>query len=474
MATISSPGIGSGLDVKSIVSQLVALEKAPLTALDVKTATVQAKISTFGQIKALVSPLADAASTLNSLTTWNSVSASSSNTSAVTATAIGGTAPTSFSVAVQSLAKPQDTASAAMLPLGGVVGAGTLTITPGVWTPPNDPTPASFAAGTATPFDITVSATDKLVDVASKINGANAGVTATVLNDASGERLLLRSKATGAENGFQLSVVDDDANNLDASGLSRLTVGSTVTQYGADAKATINGIAVSSSTNSFANVVSGVSLAVAEVTTSPATVTVTKNTGAITSAIDDFVSAYNTVNDALNEVTKYDADTKSAGLLQGDSTAIGLQRALRGMLQSQTVGAAFSRLADIGITQALGGNLTVDSTKLSAALESNPDGVKNLFKIDNGNISTNGVALRFKAFAQGLLATDGYFSTKDASLKRSLEATAADKTRVNEKVARVEAALNRRYSALDAQISNLNALNAYVAQQVTTWNQSTS
>ena len=131
MATISSPGIGSGLDIKSIVAQLVALEKAPLTQLDIKSATIQTKISAFGQIKSLVAPLSDAASTLNSLVTWNAVSTSSTNSKAVSATAIGGTAPTSFSVEVQSLAKPQDSASAGLLPVGGTVGSGTLTLTLG-------------------------------------------------------------------------------------------------------------------------------------------------------------------------------------------------------------------------------------------------------------------------------------------------------------------------------------------------------
>lgn len=477
MATISSPGIGSGLDIKSIVSQLVALEKAPLTALDVKTATIQTKISAFGQIKSLVSPLSDAASALNSLTTWNAVATSSTNSKAVTASAIGGTAATTFSVEVQALAKPQDTASAPLLPVGGAVGAGTLTLTLGKWTPPvvAPPSPASFAPGTATPVNLTISVSDKLTDVASKINSANAGVTATVLTDASGERLLLRSQATGEDNGFQLSVADADTNNTDALGLSRLTVGSTVTQYGGNAAATVNGIPVTSATNTFSNVVSGVSLTVGEVTTTAATVTVSKNTAAINSAIDGFVKAYNTLNDSLNELTKYDPANKSAGILQGDSTAVGLQNAMRGILQSMTSGAGgLTRLADIGITQLQGGNLSVDSSKLSSALETKLDDVKNLFKADNSNALTNGVALKFKSFATGLLATDGFFKSKDESLKRTLDANAKDKARLNEKVARVEAALNRRYSALDAQVASLNALNSYITQQVTTWNKSTS
>lgn len=105
MATLSSPGIGSGLDIKNIVSQLVALEKRPLDTLKLQAATVQTKISAFGQIKSLVSTLSDAAGKLTSVTGWNAVSTASSDSKFVSASAIGGTLPTSFSVEVQGLAK---------------------------------------------------------------------------------------------------------------------------------------------------------------------------------------------------------------------------------------------------------------------------------------------------------------------------------------------------------------------------------
>ena len=160
-------------------------------------------------------------------------------------------------------------------------------------------------------------------------------------------------------------------------------------------------------------------------------------------------------------------------MLQGDATAIGLQNALRGILQSTTSGSAYSRLADIGVTQLLGGDLAVDSGKLATAL-ANGDEVKKLFRNDNANNLTDGVALKFKTFSQGLLATDGYFSSKDGSLKRSLELNAKDQTRLNEKVARVEAQLNRRYSALDVQLNQLTGLNNYIAQQVFQWNRNTA
>ena len=469
MATISSPGIGSGLDVKSIVSQLVALEKKPLDTLKLQAATVQTKISAFGQIKSLVSTFADAASKLTSVTGWNSVTATSSNTSAVTASAVGGTLPTSFSVEVQSLAKAQATASAALLPVGGTLGSGTLRLELGKWTV----VPASFTPGTGTPVDIAIAATDTLSDVASKINGAGAGVTASILKDASGERLLLRGKNTGEDAGFRLSVTDDDGVNDDAAGLSRLVAGSSVSQYAANAKATVNGIAVSSATNTFANTVSGVTFNALAVTTSAVDITVAKDNSSIKKNIEDFVAAYNAINDVLNEATAYDAATKKGGLLQGDSTAITLQNNLRNVLQSvSTASSTYQRLSDIGVAQQRGGSLTIDSTKLAAALD-NADEVKNMFRSTESG-AVEGIAVKIKAMTTTLLATNGFFKTKDDSLKLSLTRNSKEQARVNEKAANVEAQLNRRYSALDSKLATLNALNSYVSQQVTTWNKSKS
>jgi flagellar hook-associated protein 2 len=475
MATISSTGIGSGLDVKSIVSQLVALEKQPLTNLQVKASTINTKISAFGQIKSLVSTLSDAASTLNSLTTWNAVTATSSDSTAVTATAIGGTAANSFSMQVTGLAKAQSTSSQAFFPAGTTPGAGTLNIQLGKWSAAG----GTFTPGTATAVGITVSASDTISSIASTINGANAGVSATVLTDASGERLLLRSTGTGADAGFKMSVSADtsDGNLTDNAGLSRLvyesTPGSTMTQLGADATAKLNGIAISSATNTFSNVVSGVTLTANAVMTTAAEITVAQNQTAITTAINTFVTAYNDINTTMQDLTKYDASNKTAGLFQGDSTAVGLQRSILGILQSPTTGSAYARLSDIGITQQLGGALAVDSTKLSAAL-SNGSEVKKLFTMNNGNDLTNGVSLKFKNFTAGLLAADGFFSSKDASLKRTLVANSKDQQQVNDKATRLETELTRRYSALDAQMASLNSLNAYIGQQVTMWNKGTA
>jgi flagellar hook-associated protein 2 len=456
MATISSPGLGSNLDVKSIVSQLVALEKRPLDTLKLQAATVQTKISAFGQIKSLVSALSDTLGKLTSVTGWNAVNATSSNSSAVSVSAVGGTLATTFSVEVSVLAKAKATASAAVLPVGGTIGAGTLTFTP--------------VSGSA--VDVAVTASDTVSDVASKINGANTGVTATILTDASGERLLLRSKSTGVAGGFTLSVADTDGNNADSLGLSRLVVGTTTTTAAADAAATVNGIPVSSSTNTFATTVSGVTFNALQVTTAPVEISVTKNTSDIQKNIDAFVAAYNSINDILNEATKYDAATKGAGLLQGDSTALTLQNSLRTAIQSVTTGSSvFTRLADVGITQQRGGSLSVDSTKLAAGL-ANTDELKNMFRSTGGGMA-DGIAVKIKAVTTSLLSSSGFFQNKDNSLKLALSQNAKNQQQLNERVTKFEANLNARYSALDTKMSSLNAINAYVSQQVTTWNKST-
>lgn len=468
MATMSSPGIGSNLDVKSIVSQLVALEKQPLAKLQVKAAEVQTKISVFGQIKSLVSSLSDAAGRLTSVTGWNGVSAKSSDSASVSVSAIGGTQPTSFNVEVQGLAKAQSSYSMPLLPVGGAIGEGTLRLEIGQYAG------AVFTPGSGTPVDLTISATDTVADIASKINGANAGVTATVLTDASGDRLLLSGKNTGAAAAFQLSVTSDtDGDPADALGLSRLVNGSVTNQAATNATATINGISVSSATNVFANSVAGVTFTAVKETTAPVTLSIAKDTSAVQKNIDDFVKAYNEINSVLNEATKYDQATKTGGLLQGDSTTLNLQNALRAAVQSVTTGSSvFGRLSDVGISQLRGGNLEVNSTKLATALE-NMDELKAMFSSSTPG-SSEGIAVRLKSLATTLLASDGYFKTKDDTFKRALDSNARDQARVNEKAARVEAALNRRYSALDVQLTSLNSLNSYLTQQITQWNRNTS
>lgn len=485
-SSFSSLGVGLNgtVDVNALIDSQVDVAKLAITranGLNDQVTMTKAKISTYGQIQSLVATLSDAAGKLSSVTGWNAVTATASDASAITASAIGGAVAGSFEVQVQSLAKAQNTTSAALSPSGLPVGAGTLHLDVGQWSTDGSTfTPKDGSTG----VDITVGASDTLADIAGKINGAKAGVTATILSDGSGgERLVLRSAQTGAEQGFQLTAVDADGDNTDAAGLSRLVAGAT-TSYAADAQATVNGIAVTSSSNTFANTVAGVTFTALKTTTDPVQIDVAQDTSAISKNINDFVTAYNAVNQALNQITSYDKDTQTAGLLQGDSTAVNLQNALRTALQSVASGSAaggsLRTLSDVGITVAGGlgnvnptGDLSVDAAKLDKALQ-DPDALKTFFRGGADGSVSDGVGGKISAVLSGMLGSTGFFQRKTDTLNAELKRENTEIQTVNDRADALKASLQARYTALDSRMATLNALNSYIQQQITTWNKSTS
>jgi flagellar hook-associated protein 2 len=475
---LSSTGIGSGLDVESIIKQLTALEKRPLTLLKSRAADIQTKLSTVGTIKSQISALSDAAFKLSLDGSWNGVAVSSSKASAVSGTVTGVAAATSFGVEVSQLAKAQSTASSAVT-TGTAMGTGTLTIDLGTWN--YGVVPPTFPASPTSTVSVTILAgEDGLSAIAAKINDANAGVTATVLKDASGERLLMRSKETGEATGFRIKVTDDsDGNNINNDGLSRLAfdpgtlpaagMAANTYQKGLNTLASVNGVPVTSSKNTLADAIPGLTLQFSEVTTGPVEITLSNDLPVVRKNILDFVAAYNAVNKTLSDATKYDAETKTAGVLQGDSTAVGLQNALRNLLGSTSVGSTLSRLADAGVGLQFGGVLNVTGSKLDTAMK-DMDNLKKLFTADNGNAQTNGFALKVKDFARGLLAFDGLVTNKTTALDAAVTRNSKEQDRVNDRIGLVEKRLRKQYSSLDARMGSLTALNAYVSQQVTQWN----
>jgi flagellar hook-associated protein 2 len=472
MASFSSIGVGLGgsVDVNGLIKASVDAVKLPITranGLNDQTKFTEAKISTFGKLQSLVSSLQTAAGKLASVTGWNAVAATSSNDKAVSATAIGGTVETTFSVKVSQLAKAQ-VATSDLLAGNVAVGGGSLKLEVGRW---NN---GSFAPGVSS-ADIDIGPGDTLADIAGKINGANAGVSATIVTDIGGQRLMLRSKATGEDAGFRMSVTDADGDLGDGGGLSRLANGLSTdpgVNAGANAKARINELFdVSSATNTFENAVAGVTFKASEVTASPVEISVVKDASVVKKNIEDFVIAYNAANQALNDLTKYDKATGQSGLLQGDSTAVALQNQLRNVVQSMSSSTGpYQTLSNIGLGIIQGGDLSIDSTKLNAALK-NPEAVKALFiGADGSGATADGVAEKIKAITSQLLDTSGFFASKDKQLKVVLERNAKEVARINDRADSAEALLKARYTALDTQMSRLNALNSYISQQVTTWN----
>lgn len=471
---ISSTGIGSGLDVSSIISQLSALEKQPLKALQTKAAKLQTQLSTVSQIQSQVAVLASAATKLSSVLDWKGITASSSNTSAVTVSATTAATPSSFNVEVSALAKAQSVAmpttvgSPALPTSTEQLGYGKLTI----------------QVGTKTPVEVTIAdGKGTLTDIAKAINATSGvGVTATVMNDGNGKQnLLIRSNSTGSDGAFTITATEGTGGSISVpSNLSRLSyvAGSynmTATQTAQNAAMTVNGVAVSSQTNTFTDVVPGVTLTAAQLTTQAAVVTVARDTTTITKNVQDFITAYNALNSTLTEATKYDATTGAAGVLQGDSVATGLGNALRSLMGTTiNSGSTYTRASELGITAALGGALSLDASKLTAAMAADQDNTQKFFTAFNSSNAKNGFGVRVKDFVNGLLASTGTVTTKANAIQKALNTNTAAQTAVNAKATLFEERLKKQYSTLDAKMASLSALNSYVAQQVTTWNKSTS
>lgn len=478
MAGISSPGIGSGLDVNSIVSQLVALERRPIELLVQQKSKLSAQLSSFGLVQSYMSNLQSAAAQLAKPEFWTAVAATSSDTAAVTASASATAAVGSYSVTVTQLAQAQSLASPAFANAQSVVGTGTLRIQLGTWSA----NMGSFTAKTgASAVDIAIASADQTLEgIRAKINAANAGVTASIVQDVQGARLVLTSNATGAENGFQVTAPVDNGGlaalvaNPPATSTSPPPTGMLQTQAARNAQATVNGLAVESSTNQLSQAIEGVTLTLGKVTTSPVVVKTSNDTAALRKGIEGFVSSYNEISRYLTTQTRYDESTKLAGSLQGDATALNLQGRLRALVQqSSSASATFATLSSIGLEAQRDGTLKINETKLVAALASPQELAKAVSQVDAGNAANQGFAQRFKSLADGAIGTDGLLTQRSSGLRDAVKRKEKDQSRMENRVLAVQQRLLRQYGALDSSLSRLNGLNSYVSQQVASWNNST-
>lgn len=475
---ISAPGVGSGLDVNSIVTQLVAIEKQPLQQLQAKASTFQAQLSLYGKVKSQTSELGDAAALLAGASGWNVQKASTSNSAAVGVSVGASAVAAALTVEVQQLARAQSTASAGVVAGEPTGASGSLNIELGIW---SEDVPPVFSSTSS--VSVAVVATETVSEIAKKINTAGAGVTATVLRDGTNERLVIRSSSTGTEAGFRVNFPAD-------SGLSSLSFTNPsdinsdegpvfVGQTALDAEVKINGVDVKSATNKMVDVVEGVTLQLNQVTTAPVEITIENDLDAIQKNIQSFVDTYNALNTTLADATKYDAAAKKGGVLQADSTTVALQKNLRALVGSSSVGATFSALSpnvswlsDAGIERQTDGSLKINSTKLTSAMQ-DTDNLKKLFTANNSDPVTNGFGLKVRDFARGLVAFDGVVTNKSTALQGSITRNSKDQDRVNDRAARVEVQLRKQYNTLDAQMAQMNGLSSYVTAQLAQWNKST-
>lgn len=458
MATISSAGIGSGLDVKSIVSQLVAVESRPLTQLQSRGSTLNTKLSNWGTVKSQLAAVQDAAQKLMGLSGWNARTFKSGNEDTLTGTASEGAAAGAYQVEVISLAKAQS-ARSSTVDAGKTLGEGGLLISIGQWDGGN-----FSSSSDVIPLDI--AASDTMADIARKINGAGAGVTASVVTSNGQDQLMMRSASTGASMGFQIETYGDAALNIlsypgDGSGM-------TLNQAGSDAEVKIDGdMTVTSSTNTLSNVISGLTLDLKQ--TGTTTVDVTSDTSVVKKSVDDFVSAFNTAITNLSNATKYDAGSKTAGPLQGDATAVGLLNTLKNMVMTNgPTGTSFNRLSDVGLELQRDGTLKVNSSKLTEAL-AKPDELKTFFAASSDDVTSTGMARRFYDYTFGVNGTDGVLTGRNKALQNAINRNKTDIEKMEARISRTEERLYKTYSALDTKMSTLNSMSNYVAQQIAAW-----
>lgn len=472
MPTLSSTGIGSGLQVESIISALMAVERKPLAALQTQENTLNTQLSSVGKLKSLLSTLRDKANALTQPSLWGQTVATSSDPARLGVSTGSGAVAGNYAVSVQALARGQTLTST--VTAGTSVNEGTLTIELGTWV--GDPATSFTAKPDSSAITVTIGPGENtLAQLRDKINAAGAGVTASIINDASGARLALRSSETGAANGFRISAaetVDDgdattglSAFSYDAAGgASQMT--RPVGQEARNALATINGIAIESTSNSLTNVADGLSLTLLGETTTPVTVTVADDKAAVKQGIDEFVKAFNELASTIREQTKYDATTKKAGPLQGDRSVIGLQSQLRNALNvMSTASSAFGRLSDVGIVMNAEGSLEQKSSRVDAALN-NLGELRKLFAEDGADTAGTGFMRRFRELADAALGTDGSMESRNTALKSRIKRIDDQQAQMELRLELREKRLRAQYEALDTNMGKLGGLSSFVSQQM--------
>lgn len=470
MASFSSLGVGSGLDLSGLLTQLTTAEKQPLVALSARAASYTTKLSAYGQLQSGLGTLQTAAAKLADLSLFQGVKATSSFNTVLTASATNTAASGGYAINVSQLAQSQSLASVGQTSSTAPIGTGTLTIDFGTFTPAvADPvSPGSFVANPdRSPSTIVIGeGSNTLEGIRDAINAQkDAGVTASIVNDGSGSpyRLVLVSSETGAASSMKISVSGDAAlstlmkhDPLDAPTM-------TETLAAKNAQLTVNGLAVTSATNTVVESMQGVTLNL--VKTGDSVLTVARDTASAGSAVNAFVAAYNSLLGMGKTLTNYDADTQKGAALTGDSTLRNLQVQLRSALISPQSGGAgdLTMLSNIGVSFEKDGTLSVDATKLDAALASNLDGVAKLFA--GTATDTAGYGKQLSALALGFSASGGSLKVAadgvTSSIKLLDKQYDAMSLRIDSTLARYKA----QFTQLDIMMSSMNSTSSYLTAQ---------
>ncbi len=447
---ISAPGIGSGLDVNTLVSKLVQAEIQPAqNQIDNQRADVTTQTSALGTLKSLLASLQSSLSSLADGSAFTQYTATSSDTDLFTATAGASALPGSYQIEVLQTAAAQKLSSAAFAS-DATVGTGTLTLAIG---------------DQSVDIDID-SAHATLAGIRDAINGAsdNPGIGATIVHATDGDHLVLTSNKTGLANAFSISTSGGDG-GLDALTWDASTSTGNLTQQvaAADAKVNIDGFTSSSSTNVVDGAVDGITLDLASAKPGQMeTLTVGRDVDGMQKQVQAFVDAYNKFVQGAGKLASYDPDTQTAGPLLGDATL----RSVRSALASVVSGAAGSSaaglntLAGVGIDLQADGTLKLDTGKLGNTLGSQPAQVAKLFDGDSGYATQLGKLL------DSYLGAGGLLDVRSKSLDTKSQRLDQKQAQLDQRQQSIQARYLAQFTALDVTMAQMNQTSNFLSTQL--------
>jgi flagellar hook-associated protein 2 len=433
---ITNTGVGSGIPTETIVTALVNAEIAPKQSQITKQQTsATTQLSAVGTIKSALDTFRSAIAKLNTESTFNGLTGSSSNTAAASVTADTGAASGSYSLAISQLATSSKISS---------------TVFEGGSTSSVNTSSASQTLSitqSETNYDVTIAPGATMQEVRDNINTQlkAQGITANILTDSNGSRLVLTSQKTGA------------GTDITMSGTSELATGYTVVGGAAqDAKYSIDGIEMESSSNTVTSAISGVTLKLTAATEDgkPSTITVGTSADTLKSSVNSFISAYNALITAINGQTKTSTtgDTVTAATLTGDSTMRSLVSAVRNELITTTGSGAMSMLSQMGInTVQTTGLLELDDTKWNKAVTSSAADIAKVFT------DKNGLVARMTAATDAYAGTGGILSSRVTNLNDKLSQLTESQATLDRRTTSLTATLTAKYTAMDTLVAQLNA-----------------
>ncbi|TLM79983.1 flagellar filament capping protein FliD [Microbulbifer harenosus] len=440
MASISSLGIGSGLDLSGLLDQLESAERQKLTPIARQQQSYQTKISAFGLLESALDKVKDAAAALSDAEDFADVETSLSG-EALTISAGEGAIVGNYEIDVTQRARSYSIATLGVADKEAQLGGGSI----------------EFTLGNGETLSVAIDEADSsLEDVRNAINSADAGIVASIVNDGSGTpyRLVLSS----AESGTEAAIANIDfTGDLGAS----LALDAATEVEAKNAQLTVNGIAIQSQNNRVEGAIEGITLDLEK--TGTATLEVTRDTDGIEKKLTSFVDAYNDLQERLSDLTKFNTESGVGGVLQGNATVRSIESQMRNLLGGSLESDTFSSLADLGITLEIDGTLTLDEEKVDD-LVSNRLGELSRFFAGTSDDS-DGFADRIESVLGAMTEEDGLLETATSGLEASIASTEDRYARVEAQIASTIERYRTQFSQLDSLIAQMNSTSTYLTQQ---------